>query len=83
LDNPSKPGTSLLFVYRLLDSPVSQTIYLKDLQEIQAYEITEIDSTDAAAVVSGQELQSKGVTVTLPRSHSAAILIVQAVPSRQ
>jgi hypothetical protein len=55
MQNSSQPGTSLLFVYRLLDGPASQTIYLEDLQEVQTYEITDIDSTNTAAVVSGQE----------------------------
>jgi alpha-galactosidase len=81
LQSPFKPGTSLVFAYRLLDGLTSKTFHLKGLQETQAYRITDIDTANTSQIVSGHELGSKGLTVALHRPNSAAIWIVQAVSS--
>jgi alpha-galactosidase len=75
--NPSKPGTALIFVYRLLDGLAAKSIRLKDLETGSSYDVTEIDGSSFQAFVSGHELLSTGLPVSLPRTNSAAVFVVQ------
>lgn len=77
LQNPSQPGTTIMFVYRLLDGLSSKTFHPKELIMTRIYSITHIDSPKTSQFISGNELYSSGLQVDLPHPNSAAIVIIR------
>lgn len=80
LQNSTQPETSLLLVYRLLDGRSSNTFRLKDVSNDRTYSIINIDASDSAGSISGLDLHTHGLTVDLPSTNSAAILVLRGTP---
>ena len=77
LQNPSQPGTSLLFVYRLLDEARSKSFQLMNVEKNQTYTVTNVDAPYFSPSLPGHELHLSGLTVDLPHPNSAAIRIIK------
>jgi len=69
-------GTSLLFAYRLAASSQTQIFRLRGLDAQSLYTVHEADQPSCYQVLTGQELLTQGVSITLPQPNMATVWII-------
>ncbi len=71
--------TGTAFVYKRADvKDTEYTVKLNGLIPSQTYTIYDIDYPDAVKTMTGEELMSKGLTITLPEGEKAVFLMFKA-----